>query len=244
MTGPSLLWSCEEAQAFDRHLQEEGGLPAALLMENAGAALGRSIRGALAELGTHRVLALIGPGNNGGDVLVAARQLHPEVALDLRAPLPLGRKSEGPSQQALEAALSIGLEISERPLEAADLAAGPLVVDGLFGIGLGRAVEGAAAAALEIVDHSGAAVLAVDVPSGMDCDSGDPLGRALPARWTLSFVGWKAGFATASGSRLAGRVRVAGIGVSQAYAEDWLRRRRAHREVAPPARSGPPPARD
>ena len=99
--------------------------------------------------------------------------------------------------------------IEERPLDAA--ASGvdvDLVVDAIFGTGLTRPPTGVAAEAIEWINDAGTAVLAVDVPSGLDCDTGRPLGPCVRATRTVSFVGTKPGFREPTAREYVGEVRV------------------------------------
>lgn len=224
---PSAAWTVAEAQEFDRHLQEHCRVPAGLLMENAGRALALEALAAARQFSCGRLLFLVGPGNNGGDALVAARQVHLTEGIDLELWAPLGTpfQAGSPAATAYEAACGVGLR-APSTLPDARLGRRPLVVDGLFGVGLSRPLEGGAAAAVERVRVSGAPVLAVDLPSGLDGDSGEILGTALPAWRTLTFVGPKQGCLRGEGPALSGELCTAGIGVSDEFAAAWLARRR------------------
>ncbi len=226
-------WSCAEAAALDAWLQSQAGIPAPLLMENAGAALADRIRRRAGERNCRRVLVVAGPGNNGGDGLVAARQLLGE--LDLGVVLPLGRPREDPASPAflaLRAAESLAVPTAAS-LEPAALGPEVLVVDALFGTGLSRPLSGTAAEVVAAITAAEAPVLAVDIPSGLDGDRGVVLGAAVRADWTLTFVGPKHGFVRGVGPEHCGEVEVAGIGVSTAFTEAWLDRHRS--EGGPPA---------
>lgn len=221
------LWTAEEARDFDLHLQQELGLPAALLMENAAAALARLIAQISTEQGLTRILLLAGRGHNGADALVAARHLA-GGPWSLRCALPLGPPRPGSLGESALAPLSrLGLAPAPEASLPELLADRDLVVDGLYGIGLDRPLEGAARACVEALNASGLPVLAVDLPSGLDASTGEARGAAVRARWTLSFVGRKAGLARGAGPAHAGAVSVAGIGVHADYASAWLARRRA-----------------
>lgn len=229
--GPSqagLAWSGAEAREFDAWLQQELGLPAAHLMENAAAGLANSLLQISAEQGFTRILLLCGPGHNGGDGLTAARQLH-GGGLDLRLALPLGLPKPGSLPAAALAVLDrLGLRPEPAGTPLADLLAGrELVVDALFGLGLDRPLEGSARDLIQGLNASRLPVLAVDLPSGLDATTGAVWGAAVRAGWTLSFVGPKQGFQRGEGPALTGQVRIAGIGVAAEFAEAWLRARRA-----------------
>ena len=134
------------------------------LMESAGAAVSDEIR---LNYIRGRAVILCGPGNNGGDGFVAARRLR-EAGWHVRVAL-LGEK-ERLSRDARVMAEKWGGSIEK--LEAAVIDDASIVVDGVFGAGLKRQVDGDARATLEAAEHSRAAVVAIDVPSGIDADTG------------------------------------------------------------------------
>jgi len=151
-----------------------GGVPGITLMEAAGAAVAGRAR-ALAPQGG-RVLVLCGPGNNGGDGFVAARLLAADgygVTLVL-----LGDRAALKGDAALAAAAWLEPVLADLP---GDLAGTDLVIDALFGAGLSRNLDGAARAMVEAVTAARLPVLAVDVPSGVDGDSGAVRGVAFAA---------------------------------------------------------------
>ncbi|MEW6218448.1 MAG: NAD(P)H-hydrate dehydratase [Thermodesulfobacteriota bacterium] len=213
------LASAEEMRAIDRATIEEMGLPGVVLMENAGrqtvAAMGRLFD----PLAGKRVSLVIGPGNNGGDGLVIARLLQqqgcrPEVEL-----LVPGERLTGDAGTNL--AIVEGLPVPIRlvlgeeaiPALAERLGRSDLVVDAIFGTGLTRHVGGHFAAAIEAMNSCGRPVVAVDIPSGLDADSGQPLGVAVRATLTVTFGLAKPGLVVTPGCLLAGRLEVADIGL-------------------------------
>lgn len=158
----------------------EEGLP---LMERAGRAT--------AELAlqwsnaAQRILVLVGPGNNGGDGLVCARELQ-----------------------------DAGLEVTVcRPSEHADFFRADLIIDALFGIGLARDLNGDAAALVEAANASGKPILAIDTPSGLDAYTGTIRGTAIRAHKTLTFIADKPGLHTGAGRDCAGEVHVERLGL-------------------------------
>jgi NAD(P)H-hydrate epimerase len=220
-------WTGEEARAFDLHLQRDLGLHAALLLASAGAAVAATIAQLAADGGFARIVLLAGTGHNGADAMVAARHLA-GGALQLRCILPLGPPRPGSlGEPARECLRRLGLDPLVGAAGGEFLDAADLVVDGLFGVGLDRPLVGAARALVEAVNAVRRPVLAVDLPSGLHADTGEALGAAVAARWTLTFVGPKAGLLRAAGPACVGEVRTAQIGTSAAYAQAWLARRRA-----------------
>ena len=224
-------WTGEEAAAFDLYLQDEMGIPASLLMENAGQATARFALAQLQQLSPPPqapIVVLAGPGNNGGDALVAARGMHRACPASLVIWAPLGLPADAPSPAGLarDAAAALGLPIQLGPSAPDCLLDAALILDGLFGVGLDRALAGPAAAAVEAIDSAPGPVLALDLPSGLEADTGEILGVAPRAHATLSYIGVKRGLAAASGPQLAGEVWTASIGVAPAIAQDWLASRR------------------
>jgi len=181
-----------------------GGIEGTALMEAAGKAVADAVR---AHWPRMPVLVLCGPGNNGGDGFVAARHLA-WAGWPVRLALSGGRRPSGDA--AHHAALWTG------PVEAwspALLEGTGLVVDALFGAGLSRPIQGQARAMLEAVSHSGLPVCAVDMPSGLDGETGEVLGAAVPAALTVTFFRKKPGHCLMPGRRMCGEVIVADIGI-------------------------------
>ncbi|MDP6850754.1 MAG: NAD(P)H-hydrate epimerase [Planctomycetota bacterium] len=227
----SIGWTQREASDFDSFLQTSCGLSASLLMENAGKAAADFVLTHCGKISYETVVALAGPGNNGGDALVAARHLFPELPVIIWAPLGPPKGSKGPALDAWATCQGIGVPSSKglKPLPL--LSPSTLVLDGLFGIGLARSIQGPAKQAIQAISSSQAKVLALDIPSGLDTDSGHVHGVGLPAHWTLSFVGPKRGFFCQDGPLLCGQTHTANIGVSLAFSEAWLAQRREGKQT-------------
>ncbi|MGZ4139632.1 MAG: NAD(P)H-hydrate dehydratase [Actinomycetota bacterium] len=183
------------------------------LMENAGWAVARAARGLLGGLYGRRIVIVCGKGNNAGDGLVAGRILAARGA-HTTAVLTSDRLSEPADRnRARFPGRVVHLDELPRELERADL-----VIDAVFGVGLTRAPEGKAAEAIRVCERTDTLVLSVDVPSGIDADTGAVLGAAMTARATVTFGGYKPGLLFAPGVRYAGRVEVADIGLPDASA--------------------------
>ncbi len=208
---------------MDRWL-ESRGLRVADLMRTAGARVAEAAEAMARERGLSRAVFLVGPGNNGGDALVAERLLRGR--LDTLAWQPLPRAPDADGLAGADRDTPPRLVTQPPPLDARTL-----LVDGLFGVGLARPLAGAARAAVEHVNASPAVVLAIDVPSGLSATTGEvvggPAGCAVRAQATLTFVGPKAGFFRGDGPAHVGAWRVADLGFPPAEAEAWVRARRA-----------------
>ncbi len=185
-------------------------LPPGALMQRAGQAAAEL---ALQMLQGNSVLVLAGPGNNGGDALEAAAMLA-RAGIDVGIIHLAGNAAVAPeTAQALARA-----QASDARFVDASHVAQPwgLVIDGLFGIGLARPLTGAARALVDAVNRRDCPVLALDVPSGLDADTGaiiGPNGVAIEASTTITFIADKPGLHTMSGRDCAGTVQVAALGI-------------------------------
>ena len=178
------------------------GIPSLTLMENAGRAVADA---ALERFAPCRTVVLCGPGNNGGDGFVAARHLA-ERGFDV-----LVAAGEGHSGDAGEMALR--WQGPRTALAYAALDNAGLVVDAMFGAGLSRPLEGGTRAMVEAVNRSPAPVVSVDVPSGVDGDSGKILGAAVEADVTVTFFRLKPAHLLLPGRILCGEIALCDIGI-------------------------------
>ena len=210
------LVSAAEMRALDAHTIGALGVPGDLLMESAGRAVAAEIL-ALGG-GSSRVIVACGRGNNGGDGLVVARHLH---ALGVEAAVwPVGAwtRAVGDASPEVRAnwerARAFGVPVVEAlPTTAARV----VVVDAIFGTGLSRPVAGPEASAIEGIAEArraGARVVAIDVPSGLDADTGQALGALVEADVTVTIGLPKLGLALEPGRSAAGRIVVARIGIA------------------------------
>jgi hydroxyethylthiazole kinase-like uncharacterized protein yjeF len=199
----ALLLSNDEMREADR-LAIAAGISGSELMEAAGRAVARFV---ISRWNRRPVLVLCGPGNNGGDGYVAAAHLKNggwPVALAALA-------SPKPGTDAAAAALQWHDDV--KTVDRQLLAERPLVIDALFGAGLMRAPDGAARAIIEEINRLGLDCVGVDVPSGIDGDSGRILGVAPRCRATVTFFRLKPGHLLLPGRALAGEIHVADIGI-------------------------------
>jgi NAD(P)H-hydrate epimerase len=214
----------DEVRAIDRRAIEELGLPGIVLMENAG----RGAAELLIELGIDGpVIVVAGKGNNGGDGFVIARHLEIrgfEVRVLLFA---------DPRELAGDALTNYGvLSAAGTPIrycaeaESAgwkdELPPGSWIVDALLGTGTRGSVREPFIGVIEQVNASGVPVLAVDLPSGLDCDTGQPLGPCVRAAHTATFVAPKRGFHAPGADAFTGQVHVIDIGVPRCLLEAFV----------------------
>jgi NAD(P)H-hydrate epimerase len=207
-----------------------GGTPEPVLMDRAARAVAAAVEQELGKVRGKRILVLVGPGNNGGDGLWAAYYLHARGAAVScycwhRAGAPAAGRDDAPAAAArgagiplLDAGADSGYAWLTRLLS--DAAA---VVDALLGVGLTRPITGELAALLTQVQRSVTErraqgrplpVCAVDVPTGLDADTGALQGVALAADWTVTFGFAKLGLYQYPGAGLAGTIIIGDIGVT------------------------------
>jgi ADP-dependent NAD(P)H-hydrate dehydratase / NAD(P)H-hydrate epimerase len=182
------------------------GVPVDWLMEAAGWQVARFCRG--------RTAVVCGVGNNAGDGLAAARHLHRWGRLSSVSCIDPARL-QGAAARELEALQRLGVQVAEDlRLEGAQVA-----VDALLGTGISRAPSGAFATWIDVLNSSKLRVVAVDLPSGLDADSGVAYSPTVHAHTTVTLGLPKPGLLTRDGPRVAGDVWVADIGVPfEAYA--------------------------
>lgn len=217
------IFSRHSARAMDRAAEAELGIPGILLMEHAAEAIEEAALDLMARHGLGQALIFAGPGANGGDGFALARRLSNRAA-----PVTIllafdAAGARGDAATNLTICRRMGVEIADiLHFRAAPESPGAdprrtLVVDTLLGTGADRAPEGLIARAIDHISRwreQGATVLAVDLPSGLDCDSGVPLGeRCVRADLTVTLAGMKLGLATDAAKAWAGRVLVGDIGV-------------------------------
>ncbi len=212
----------DEVRRFDRYCMESLGVSGAVLMENAGRQIADEARLMLLLSVRRNVLVVAGRGNNGGDGYVAARHLAVHgvnVEVALVAPR---REIQGDADVNLRILEAMGLPIFvlDGPVDETlrqlgpRLAAADLVLDGLLGTGTRGEVRDPYAAVITAINEARQRVLAIDIPSGMDCDTGRPLGPTIRAARTVTMAALKAGFRSPESAAYTGEVVVADLGVA------------------------------
>jgi NAD(P)H-hydrate epimerase len=221
---PLRVATSEEMRELDRRATAEFNLPALLLMENAGAAVAREavhllqIRLSSSSPRPPVVVVVAGRGNNGGDGFVAARHLQ---ALGCQVTVTLAgaeKKVQGNARANLEMARAAGIKLE--PISAApERFDADLIIDALLGTGLKGAVTGLAAELIAAMNRSSCPVLAVDVPSGLEADTGRA-DIAVQAAVTVTFALPKVGLLCYPGKAHAGDLVVASIGMPRPLLEE------------------------
>ncbi|MEW6663149.1 MAG: NAD(P)H-hydrate dehydratase [Bacillota bacterium] len=211
------LVTAEEMQGLDQKAITMFGIPGIVLMENAGLQVMAAIQELLVSLEGKRILIFAGKGNNGGDGFVIARHLanrgaEPKVFL-------LGRPEEIKGDAAANLHILNKMEIkihpllAEKDLQRVDIALlhADLLVDAIYGTGFKGSILGIAGEAIRLINSAKKPIVAVDVPSGLETDTGRVLGPCVKATCTVSFGLPKLGLFLDPGARYTGTVKVADI---------------------------------
>lgn len=212
---------------FDAACKRTLKLSIELLMEHAGLAVAEHALSLLPakKHAASRVVVLVGPGNNGGDGSVAARLLAGIDGCDVVCCCvqPVRAMSDLGALQ-LQRAKRAGARVA--PLAMDTLGASDLVIDAMFGAGLSRPLMGRALRAVQMLGDANANVLSIDVPSGMNADTGNPLrdSDCVQAHSTLCLTALKPGMLTAQGQHLCGRITLATLPIPLRVQAELLRK--------------------
>ncbi|WP_194723139.1 NAD(P)H-hydrate dehydratase [Noviherbaspirillum malthae] len=225
---PTALFSVAEIRSIEEKAMAD--IPPGTLMQRAAKSAASLALALLSRVtDSPKVLLVAGPGNNGGDALVMAvlladAGLHPTVMVCADP-----ARQPADAQRALERAQAVGVRlIAPNPEAVRHPVDWDLVVDGLFGIGLARPISGDLRGLVEAINSLACPVLSLDVPSGLDADTGCVVGEdgiAVRATHTLTFIGNKPGLHTCDGRDHAGEVQVAPLDVAPELfvsARAWL----------------------
>ena len=208
----------EEMRTLDHLMTKEHGIPSIVLMENAAEGLYRVCSEYATE--KNRFVIMCGVGNNGGDGFALARKLvvegyHVSIYLlgtisNLRGDAKTNASYFIQNKQVKEIKSKHDIEHALLPLNNDDI-----IIDALFGTGLSRNIEGLFAEAIEQINNSHAKVISVDIPSGVNADTGQIMGCAVKADFTLTFQYPKPGHFIFPGRDLKGHLRVKKIGITK-----------------------------
>ena len=219
----------EQSRAIDRRAIEEFGIPGIVLMENAG----RGAVDVVERLGIDDpVVILCGKGNNAGDGFVIARHLDnrglPVCVLLFARPEELTGDAAVNYHIIVKSGLAITVYPDASFADAAlqqELARSACVVDALFGTGLSGAVRPPFERVIAAINGSAVPVVAVDIPSGLDSDTGEPLGPTIKATHTATFVAHKKGFLNPASQQWTGDIHVIDIGAPRVLINEYRQRR-------------------
>lgn len=205
------VYTIEQVRELDRRAIQEQGIPGYVLMERAAIALFDAIIEHYPQ--AHSMCIVCGVGNNAGDGYVLARlakQANWQVfVLAVVAPSSLQNDAQTAYQDYLKSGGEVAFFTGDLPLT-------DILVDALFGTGLTRPLQGQFAAAVEAINAYPNPVVAVDIPSGLNGNTGQPLGIAVKAALTVSFIGLKQGLLTGQARDYVGDLVLADLGLPEA----------------------------
>jgi NAD(P)H-hydrate epimerase len=226
--------SRNQVRELDRRAIEEYGIPGIVLMENAG----RGCAELLMKLNPTKkpTVILCGPGNNGGDGFVMARHLD-NAGWSVEICLFADQNRLSRDSAEMRARLSLAIRVYDYPpgfhcglgdvwreqelLRSVSSWHDRFIVDALFGTGLNRPIEWETSMAVTTVNAARTIVLAIDIPSGLDCDTGEPLGPTIRATHTATFVAPKRGFLNPKAKEWTGEVHVIDIGAPRKLVDEY-----------------------
>ena len=212
MPAPQYILDRQSVRAVDAAAINEYKIPAIVLMENAARGLADQALLMLedTQASPAKVLIICGSGNNGGDGYALGRHIH-NAGVKVTF-VQLGQVREN-TDAATNRNICLNMKIPEITFEDLDShTSNDLIVDAIFGTGLDRQVAGLASDVINWINQQKTPVLAVDLPSGLDCDTGKPLGLAVKADCTVTFVARKPGMIAQGAEDYLGKVVVASIG--------------------------------
>lgn len=197
--------TAEQMRHYDSYTINKIGIPSLVLMERAALAVRDEVLNAF-PLYLDHVVVVAGSGNNGGDGLDVARLLH--IAGVKVTILNVGNPDHASAEHQTQEKICQYYQIPETT-DLAVLKQASLIIDAMFGIGIDRPVTGAYADAINAINQSDALVVAVDMPSGINTDTGEIMGTAVKADATVTFAFNKVGLTKGDGAKHAGRIVIA-----------------------------------
>lgn len=197
--------TAEEMRKLDAHTINEIGIPSLVLMERAALAVRDEIITAY-PISQTNVVVVAGSGNNGGDGLAVARLL--KIAGVNVTILNVGNPAHASEEHQVQEKICQYYQIPETT-DLAVLQDASLIVDAIFGIGIDREIKGHYVDVIQAINNAHAPVIAVDMPSGINTDTGEVMGVAVQADLTVTFAYNKVGLTKGAGQKHAGRVVVA-----------------------------------
>lgn len=221
----TVVLSSDEVRSFDQWVINTLGIPGVVLMENAGRSCAELIKEKLSHRKKPKVCIFCGPGNNGGDGYVIARHLLNSGFKVVVVICADREKIKGDAKINLDILEKMGqtidvldLNVSGIQMQIRNLASGvDFLVDGLFGTGLTGQLDAKYQLLINTINSLNIPILSIDIPSGLDCDTGKPLGASIKAAYTVTFVALKKGFTDEKTQDYTGQIHIASIGIEPSF---------------------------
>lgn len=216
---------------IDKYCIEKLGIPGIILMENAAIKVAEEVEGVLSSLERDRVVIVCGVGNNGGDGIAVARHLYLKgykISVFIVGKLEKGSDDFNANLQILKNIniiennkIFINVIKDENFGEFKNsISKTSVVVDGIFGTGLKRDVEGIYKRVISEINNSKKHIISIDVPSGLNSDDGNVMGISIEADETITLQLYKTGFLNEDARRYCGDIRVVDIGIPRKVIEN------------------------
>ena len=217
----------DQVRSFDSWAINQLGIPSVVLMENAGGSCARLIKEKLADIKNPKVCIFCGIGNNGGDGYVIGRHLRNNGIKVTVVICGNSSKVKGDARTNLDILQQLGQPIEQIDINSDNIVPAvngfcsdaDMIVDCLFGTGLSGQLRGNYVQLINTLNSQKLPILAVDIPSGLDCDTAEPVGGgdcAIRAAYTVTFVAVKKGFTRPRALEYTGQLFTASIGVEPA----------------------------
>ncbi|MBQ2448446.1 MAG: NAD(P)H-hydrate epimerase, partial [Peptococcaceae bacterium] len=212
------LVTAEQMRQADRMTIQELGIPEMVLMENAGKAVVEFLQETFTDLTEKAITIVAGAGNNGGDALVAARYLH-LLGVPVKVFIYADRELSPSAKQNYEILSRLPVKMywldSENSMHLLKVTVNysDIFIDGLLGTGVNRDVSGQMEQIIDIANRRSCVKVAIDVPSGLNSDTGEIWGRCLKADYTVALAQPKRGHMLNKGMKYCGQVVVKKIGI-------------------------------
>lgn len=206
----------EQMRSIDRAAMENAGIPGIVLMENAAIACVEELRKAVKNLGN--AVIFCGKGNNGGDGFAIARHLY-NSGVDVTVYPICGEDFKGDAKTNFEIIENVGIDVrfDDYTLKELELIVrrADAVIDAIYGTGIRGEITGLPAEIIKIINENARYVLSVDIPSGINADTGEVCGIAVKANKTVTFAAYKVGMLMFPGTDYSGEVTVAPISIPE-----------------------------
>lgn len=211
-----------QMREMDKRASDEAKIPGIILMENAAIACVNELFKTFSDLSGKSVAVFCGKGNNGGDGLAIARHLYNRgVKVSVYYVCGTDYKGDALTNYEIINGLAIDTEIiSDSELYEYIISSYDVVVDAIFGTGIHGSISGAAADIIDIINQNAKYVLSVDIPSGLNADSGEICGSCINADKTVTFAAYKVGMFMYPGADCTGEIIVADISMPKSISCD------------------------
>lgn len=217
-----LILTREEILKIENETEEKYGIKRIILMENAGREVFNCVKRELKSVKNKKILVFCGKGNNGGDGFVSARYFFNNGAIVKVYYTGKPEEFSDISFTNFDILNKMKVDIfsiDNLKLKEIEIKKGDIVIDGLLGIGLKGEIKGKLREIIEYINENASYIVSIDIPSGLDCDTGEVHGVAIKSNLTVSLGFLKRGFFINKGPQYTGKIKLGDIGFPKYYYE-------------------------